>query len=126
MQSYRELTGLLPDFRVTYSIYSAEEGGRKTPALQHIRWDFRYDEKAIATGTFMIWPEVLLLSEEMLPDGFIPPHGLADMFILFPARRAFHQQHIKLGTRGYFMEGGWRVAVCEVVELLGLYTNPVV
>lgn len=124
MESYRELTRLAPDFRVSYSLYSEEEGGRKTPALQHIRWDFRYDAKAVSTGTFMIWPEILLPSGEMLLEGFVPMHGLADMFILFPAGRVFHKQHICLGTRGYFVEGPHRVAVCEVVEILGLHTNP--
>lgn len=123
MESYARM-GLPPDFRVSYTLYSAEEGGRKTPAYQHIRWDFRYDDKAISTGTFHIWPEILLPSGTMLLDEWVPTHGLADMFILFPTSRAFHQQHIKPGLRGYFVEGARRVAVCEVIAVMHLHSNP--
>ncbi|MBO0358816.1 hypothetical protein J0X19_12740 [Hymenobacter sp. BT186] len=123
MESYAK-AGLLPDFRVSYTLYSAEEGGRKTPARQHIRWDFRYDEPAISTSTFMVWPEILLPSGALLIDGVVPTHGLADMFIIFPTSRAFHQQHIKPGLRGYFVEGARRVAVCEVIAILNLHSNP--
>ena len=123
MNSYAK-SGLPPDFRVSYTLYSAEEGGRKTPARQHIRWDFRYDDKAISTSTFMIWPEILQPNGELLPSGYIPTHGLADMFIVFPTSRAFHQQHIKPGLRGYFVEGSLRVAVCEVIAIIYLYSNP--
>lgn len=123
MKSYVE-GGLPPDFRVSYTLYRAEEGGRKTPANQHIRWDFRYDDKAISTHTFTIWPEILYPNGELLVDGYVPMHGLADIFIVFSASRAFHQQHIKLGLRGYFVEGPHLVAVCEVVAILSLYSNP--
>lgn len=122
MKSYTE-DGLLPDFRVSYTLYSSEEGGRKTPANQHIRWDFMYDDNAISTHTFMIWPEILRPNGELLTDGYVPMHGLADMFIVFPTSRAFHQQHVKPGLRGYFVEGSRRVAVCEVVAILNLHSS---
>lgn len=125
MESYRQQTGLAPDFRVSYTMYSPEEGGRTTPAHQHIRWDFQYADTSIATSHFMIWPEILLPGGEMLTDGAVPPHGLADMFIVAPSFRAFHRQHIRPGVRGYFMEGPRRVGACEVVDILGLPTNPV-
>ncbi|UOQ65189.1 hypothetical protein [Hymenobacter volaticus] len=123
MKSYTE-DGLLPNFRVSYTLYSIEEGGRKTPANQHIRWDFMYDDSAIATHTFMIWPEILHPDGELLTDGYVPMHGLADMFIVFSRSRAFHQQHVKPGLRGYFVEGSRRVAVCEVVAILNLHSTP--
>jgi hypothetical protein len=125
MESYAK-SGLPPDFRVSYTLYSAEEGGRKTPAYQHIRWDFRYDDPAISTGTFIVWPEILLPSGTTLVDGCVPTHGLADMFIVFPTSRAFHQQHIKPGLRGYFVEGARRVAVCEVIAVMHLHSNPLI
>ncbi|GAA3918057.1 hypothetical protein [Hymenobacter algoricola] len=125
MPSYAEPPGLPPDFRVSYRIFSAEEGGRKTPAHQHSRWDFRYDDPAVSTSTFMIWPEVLLPNGDPVPDGPIPTYGLADMFILLPQARAFHQLHIRPGVRGCFVEGTRRVGACEVVEVLGLHTNPI-
>lgn len=124
--SYTESTGLLPDFRVSYSLFNAEEGGRKTPHFQHIRWDFSYEDEEIATrnSLFIIWPEFVTPSGEVLPEGEpMPAHGLANMFIINPAYRNFHSQHIKPGLRGYFHEGN-RIGVCEVVEVLGLHSNP--
>jgi len=124
MTSYSE--HLPPDFRVTYSLFSAEEGGRKTPHFQHIRWDFSYEDEGIATRNqlFMIWPEFITPSGEMLPEGVpMPQHGLADMFMINPATRAFHCQYIRRGLRGYLHEGR-RIGVCEVVEVLALHQNP--
>jgi hypothetical protein len=114
-----------PDFRVTYRLFTAEEGGRKTPAYQGIRWDFRYEDKVISTGTFIIHPEFLGLSGEVLPIEPLPMSGQANMFIFNPKLRDFHRQHLHLGVRGYFVEGPHRVGVCEVVEIIGLHKNPV-
>ncbi|TGE22399.1 hypothetical protein E5K00_19355 [Hymenobacter aquaticus] len=125
MESYTQMSGHRPDFRVSYTMYSAEESGRYNPAPQHIRWDFRYDDKAISTSTFIIWPEILLPDGAMLTDGPVPMYGLADMFIILPTSRAFHQRHIKPGVRGYFVEGPRRMAVCEVIEVIGLFENPI-
>lgn len=118
--TYTEQFGRTPDFRVTYRLFTAEEGGRKTPPFQGIRWDFRYEDKAIHTGTWMIWPEFLGLDGAVLPPGPIPEFGQANMFCFNPDAREFHRQHIRLGVRGYFMEGPRRVGVCEVLEVLGL------
>ncbi|MBH8558422.1 hypothetical protein [Hymenobacter negativus] len=125
MKSYSE--NLPPDFRVSYSLFSAEEGGRKTPHFQHIRWDFSYEEESIAEGNklFMIWPEFITPLGEMLPEGEpMPQNGLADMFILNNALREFHSQHIKPGVRGYFREGSRKIGVCEIIEIIALYQNP--
>jgi hypothetical protein len=124
MESYAKQTGLSPDFRVSYSFFSEEEGGRKVPPYQHTRWDFCYDNKLVNTGGHsIIWPEFIGPAGDVLPLGPVPLQGLADMFIIFPQRRAFHCQHIRCGVKGYFMEGK-RIAVCEVVEVLGLHRNP--
>ena len=53
MGSYAELMGQPPGFQVTYR-FTAEEGGRRSTPHQHIQWDFRYEDKIIHTGTFMI------------------------------------------------------------------------
>ncbi|MGI4733579.1 MAG: hypothetical protein ACRYG7_00195 [Janthinobacterium lividum] len=110
----------LPDFRVTYRLFTAEEGGRKTPAYQGIRWDFRYEDKAISTGTWIIHPEFLGLNGQVLPVEPLPMLGQSNMFILNAELRSFHRQHIRPGTCGYFVEGPHRVGVCEVVEVLRL------
>lgn len=123
--SYQERLGRLPDFEVTYQLFSAEEGGRKTPAYQGIRWDFMYDE--YRNGLYMVYPEILDLTtgkpfESGLP---IPECGKATMWILSPEFRPLHRQRIKAGIRGYFMEGFQKVGVCEVTKIIGLFDNPI-
>jgi hypothetical protein len=125
MASYSEKRP--PDFRVSYCLLSAEEGGRKSPHFQHIRWDFSYEVQSIAqpNQVFMIWPEFISVPGEMLPEGVpMPKQGLADMFIVNPAFREFHSQLIKPGVRGHFREGRRIVALCQVVEVLALRQNP--
>jgi hypothetical protein len=118
-----EADSTLPDFRVTYRLFTAEEGGRKTSAYQGIRWDFRYEDNAISTGTWIIHPVFLGLDEQVLPVEPLPMVGQANMFILNAELRSLHRQRIRLGTRGYFVEGPHRVGVCEVVEVLRLSQN---
>ena len=120
MASYTGLMGRPTGFQVTYRLFTAEEGGRYALPHQHIRWDFRYEDKAIHTGTFMIWPEFLGPNGEVLPAGEISQLGQANMFFFGPGPQDFHRQHIRPGARGYFVEGSWRLGVCEVVEVLGL------
>jgi hypothetical protein len=120
MEPRSEWLARLPDFRVTYRLFTAEEGGRKTPAYQGIRWDFRYEDKAISIGTWMIHPEFLDLKGEVFPIEPLPMLGQANMFILSRELCNFHQQYIQPGVRGYFVEGPTRVGVCEVVEVLWL------
>ncbi|GAB3724273.1 hypothetical protein GCM10027594_05450 [Hymenobacter agri] len=125
MASYTEATGLAPDFRVSYRLFSADEGGRKMPPMQHIRWDFSYADEHISkpSQVFIIWPEFVSDSGQVLPEGEpMPKQGLADMFIVNPAFRAFHSQHIRVGVQGYFHEGR-RIGTCEVVEILALHQN---
>ena len=123
--SYADALGREPDFRVTYRLFTAEEGGRKTPFYQHIRWDFRYEDRAISTGHYMIWPEFLDADRIMVPNGPCSPIGQANMFCINSELRDFHRQHIRPGVRGYFTEGR-PVGVCEVVEVLGLRQRPTV
>jgi hypothetical protein len=125
MRSYSE--NLPPDFRVRYRLFSAEEGGRKLLPFQHIRWDFAYEDVSVAkqNQVFMIWPEFIAPSGEILPEGVpVPKQGLADMFILNSVFREFHSQHITIGVRGFFREGGREIGLCEVVEILALHQNP--
>ncbi|GAA4315872.1 hypothetical protein [Nibribacter koreensis] len=122
-QSYEELFYRKPDFRVTYTIFTEEEGGRKTPPFQGIRWDFKYDHPEHSNGAiFMIWPEFEdaqgdLIKVANMP---LPRYGQARMWIIIEERRAYHKEKIKIGTHGYFMEGHRKVGECEVIELLSL------
>jgi|GEM_PF-960651 len=112
-------TTLRPDFRVTYRIFSAEEGGRKIPVYQHIRWDSCYADKSVAPGNFMIFPEFLDPDGHLIPNGPISPIGQALMFIVRSDRHDFHRPLIQPGVRGYFMEGR-PVGMWEVIEVLSL------
>ncbi|WP_332874860.1 DUF433 domain-containing protein [Hymenobacter psoromatis] len=117
---YTKTFGREPDFRVTYRLFTVEEGGRKTPAYQGIRWDFCYEDKTIVPGwRFMIYPEFLDPDGYVIPNGPFSPVGQANMFILMPERRDFHRQHIRPGVRGFFMDG-LPAGVCEVTEVLSL------
>ena len=116
------------DFRVRYRFYNKEEGGRSSPPYQGYRSDFWYDHPGIASNEmFMIWPEFENADGEVLlqNDCPVPVTGTARMWIIASGRRPYHYAEIKPGLVGYFMEGPRKVAECEVIEVLGLLSNPI-
>lgn len=120
---YAEVFSREADFQVTYRLFSAEEGGRKIPASQGIRWDIRYAEDG-GPHNWMVYPEFIDPDGFVVPNGPFAPVGRANMFILNPDLRTKHRQLIHPGTRGYFMEGSRRIGVWEVVQILGLRQAP--
>jgi hypothetical protein len=119
--SYRDRR--TPDFRVRYRFLSEAEGGRKQLPFQHIRSDFLYGgDDPQKEGIWCIWPEFLAPDGTVLPeDGrSVPGEGLADMYILNTELRKEHAERIRVGTKGYFVEGPRKTAVCEVVAVEGL------
>jgi hypothetical protein len=123
MTSYRDRRKSGPDFRVRYQFLSEAEGGRKELPLQHIRSDFLYaGDDPQKDGIWCIWPEFLSTDGVALAedDRRVPKEGLADMYILNNDLRAEHALRIRVGTRGYFVEGAKKTATCEVVAILGL------
>ncbi len=50
----------------------------------------------------------------------MPSEGLADMRIFTEQMRLVHRKKIKIGVKGYFVEGSRRVAEAEVVDILYL------
>lgn len=117
------------DFRVKYRLYRPEEGGRKRPPRQGYRSDFAFDEDDLShPKLYMIFPEFEDEQGRVILDCSypIPFAGTARMWIVIPERRQeIHRDRIKVGTKGYFMEGPHRIGEMEVIELLGLHTNPV-
>lgn len=96
-----------PDFRVTYHIYSPEEG-RYSQAFQRIRWNFRYEHPAhVAWANFIIYPEFKDFAGHLIKDTTLPLpfYGMANMWILDKAMIDYHRGKIRIGTHGYFMEG---------------------
>ena len=119
--SYSERTGWAPAFEVSYRFLGEDEGGRKDPPRQHIRWDFLYEgDDPFEDGISMVWPEFLSDDGSVLPEGEVPVSGRAHMFIVNPERVAFHRGRVKEGVCGFLMEGSRRVAQCEVTSVLGL------
>jgi hypothetical protein len=102
-------------------LLSADEGGRQTLPHQHIRWDFLYDgDDPAIDGIWIIWPEFLSASGQVLSEGVIPSAGRALMYIVNPDMKPYHRGRIYIGTRGAFMEGSRKVGICEVVKIHGL------
>jgi hypothetical protein len=119
--SYSERTGWAPAFEVRYRYLNEEEGGRKSPPRQHVRWDFLYEgDDPFKDGISMVWPEFVSEEGLVLPEGEVPTSGRARMFNVNPERHAFHRARVSIGVRGFFMEGSRRVAHCEVTSVLGL------
>ena len=114
------------DFEVEYRFVSREEGGRETgpPAQGLYRCDWVYaDVVEEDPGTlWMIWPIFINESGEPLPRGtLVTETGLARMVILNDdLRETVHKNRIKLGVRGYFVEGVKKVAEAVVVRVVDL------
>ena len=123
-QPYSEIFNHKPDFRVKYKFYQNKSRLRETPPFQGIRSDFQYADDENKT-TYMIWPEFEDTNEKVITynDNPVPITGTARMWIINPERRPIHIDKIKIGTKCHFIEGGI-TADCEVIEIVGLPSNP--
>jgi hypothetical protein len=113
------------DFRVRYRFYATEADRLNLP-YQGIRCDFQYDYPGRKLNeAFMIWPQFEDSLGNLILDNLspVPREGTARMWILIPERRTFHREHLKVGLKCNFFEGK-PTADCEVIEILGLMTNP--
>jgi hypothetical protein len=126
---YHERSKHPHDFVVEYHILTHEEGGRKMPVYQGIRWDFWYEYEGHEDNfLFMIWPEFLddngmVITSTEKP---VPANGQARMWIVTDKMRKYHQDKIHVGMKGFAHEGPKVVATYIVKELTGLLTNPTV
>jgi hypothetical protein len=124
---YAERTDHPCDFKVRYRFFSEADGGRKSLPHQGIRSDFRYEHPDHAEKKdwlFIIWPEFEDSDGELIRSGTVLPEGVARMWILNDELRGYHAERITVGTKGWFKEGSRSTAECEVIELVGLVTNP--
>lgn len=111
------------DFIVKYRFFTIDEGGRKTgPAFQGYRCDFLYDGDNPKTDRiYMIHPEFIDDNDQVILDkSYNSRTGKANMWILNPDFMDYHRSRIKIGVKGFFMEGGIKTAECEVIRLVGL------
>lgn len=109
-----------PNFRVKYRLYSHEEGGRYSPALQHYRCDFHYkNDGKFKHSLYMIWPEFEDENGDILDSGsYVSMSGTARMWIVSKDFIPYHKEYLKVGTISYFLEGGRKIGECEVIELV--------
>ncbi len=121
------MQGFRADFRVKYRLRTLEEGGRRTPAFQGIRWDFCYKNQEAPFQYYMIWPEfedekgnIILSRGEPIPS-----MGTARMWVINDVRRPYHYDRVRIGVKCHFYEGGRKIADCEIIEVLDLIKNPV-
>jgi len=126
---YNSRLGHNHDFVIKYRFFRQEEGGRKTGTPhQGYRSDFWYEhEDNKENEIFMIWPEFLNESNEIIRENNRPVQekGKANMWIVNDEMREYHKNRIKIGMKGYLMEGAKKVAECEVVEIESLFENPI-
>ena len=121
--SYEQIRKRPCDFLVKYRFFTEEEGGRKTgPPSQGYRSDFMYaGDNPKTDRIFMIHPEFLDEDNNIILD---KSHrqwtGRAKMWILNLDFIPIHKTRLKIGTKGFFMEGPYKIAECEVIEIVGL------
>ncbi|KAF2082522.1 hypothetical protein [Flavobacterium sharifuzzamanii] len=111
------------DFIITYRFFSPDEGGRKTEnPIQGYRSDFMYSEDEEAKKLWMIWPEFLDNDDNIILDKSlrVSISGKAKMWIINEENQVLHKERIKIGLKGFFMEGPRKVAECEVVQIVNL------
>jgi len=113
------------DFAATIRILREDEGGRRTPPRNGIRWDLCYADDDPKDTLWMVWPDFLDHSgesrseEEELPVGVPLP---AKMFVLSEQLRAeVHRKKVQVDTRFYCHEGPKRVAEGVVTRITHLF-----
>lgn len=119
-----------PDFKVKYRMFSSAEGGRKNLPFQGYRCDFAFEEDFHDhdIDLCVIHPEFedhdgSLIYDDSTP---VPVEGTARMWIFNPPQREHrYKDKIKIGLKGYFMEGPHKVAAAEVIEIIALHSNPI-
>ncbi|MEP5232196.1 MAG: hypothetical protein ABJQ78_12250 [Alloalcanivorax sp.] len=90
---------------------------------QGMRVDFLYEgDSPQVEGVHMIWPEFLDDQGNVILDatpGIIAKRGKANMWVVDEARRPYHAERIRVGTKGVWWRGG-RIARVTVIDAEGL------
>ena len=122
--SQEKLSKQIHDFEVKYRFFSIDEGGREIGApFQDYRCDWAYEGDDIKkTGIYMIYPEFVDNDGNVLEKNVqVPAEGFARMWILNKElRKMIHKTRIKIGTKGFFMEGNEHVAEAKVTRIVRL------
>lgn len=115
----------IDDFEATIRIFREEEGGRRTPPRNGIRWDLCYADDDPKETLWMVWPDFLDQSGESRPEEEELPVGVqlpAKMFVLVDAMRSeYHRKKAAVGVRFYCHEGPKRVAEGVITKITHLF-----
>jgi len=105
------------DFVVKYRFLTREEGGRQSLPYQGIMSDFMYyGDNPKTDRVFMIHPEFLDEFDNVITSEIVVPEsGKALMWIINPKFHDYHKNRLKIGTKGYFMEGPKITGECDVI-----------
>lgn len=117
-KSYEQLFNRKYDFRVKYSLKDSAIGGRKH-TYQGIRFNFAYENFFVNNEAYIIHPEFENEHGDVIYDleQDICRIGTARMWILYDEMRPYHKEILKIGTRGYMIEGSKIIGEVEVIEL---------
>jgi len=114
----------MDDFEAVIRIFTPEEGGRRSPPANGIRWDFAYVDES-PDVLYMIWPDFIAADGSSLPSDPLLPINVeltARMTIVNDAgRTAVHRGRIAPGLKFYCHEGPRRVAEGVVTRITGLF-----
>ena len=114
------------DFEVEY-LFNPDPMVENIVLRQGLRCDFLYEgDQPKLNGIHMIWPEFSDVNNEVIRDKNVnaPSSGKATMWIVdHESRVKFHQPRIKVGTKGFWVAGSFKIASVTVTKILGLFTN---
>lgn len=112
------------DFEAQITLRSIEQGGRRSPVFNGIRWDIAYDD--LPGELWMVWPEFMTVDGQSWPRDRVLPVGVplaARMLVVRDELRAsFHRQRIRVGVQFGFYDGPHRQADAVVTRITGLNT----
>ena len=119
------------DFEAEIRIFSENEGGRRTPVFNGIRWDFSYKDQLPTEDNstlYAIHPDFFDEQGNSLPKSMPLPIGKllsARMLIVRDEmRKKVHRDRLKEGVKFYCHEGQHRVAEGIVTRITGLFNEP--
>ncbi|HMZ88867.1 MAG TPA: hypothetical protein PLM27_01840 [Chitinophagales bacterium] len=112
------------DFKISYRFLSAEEGGRKTgPPFQGYRPDFVFavdaNENVKSPVAWMIHPIFADADGQVIENKTtaVAEEGIAYMRVIFREHKHLYIDKIKVGEKGYMIEGPYKVALCSIIEV---------
>jgi translation elongation factor EF-Tu-like GTPase len=115
------------DFEAEIRIFTTAEGGRVSPPVNGVRWDFAYEDNQPEGTLYAIYPDFFGGNGDSMPTTEPLPIGVelnARMVVLSEEmRQNVHRKRIREGVRFYCHEGLKRVAVGKVTRITGLYNK---